>query len=107
MIIKVAHVIGSNRAVSSANGKVLFKVLLDNFFQIKTIDFSNIEYLSSAFLNESIGRIVLTKNNNLDSIKFEYPEDDFLFKNKVINIIQNSLLGDTYDSMINKAAASL
>jgi Mor family transcriptional regulator len=107
MNIKVGQIIGSDRAISSSDGEKLYEVLFHNFFEIRSLDFTNIKYLSSAFLNESLGKIVLVKNNDLNGVKFVYPEGNSIFSSKVKDVIQNSLLGDVYDSMVDNAAAGL
>lgn len=57
--IIVKDIIGSNKAVSSEKGEIVFKAIDSSLSQSENIilDFENIELMTTAFLNAAIGQL--------------------------------------------------
>jgi len=107
MTLDVNKIINSEYAISYSDGNIFFDILKKSDLINLKIDFKNIKHLSTAFLNESIGKLALNNQSDLKSITFIFPKDDFIFKAKVNDVIENALLGDEYDILIDNAIHSL
>lgn len=87
--IKIYQVIGNSAAVSSEDGKSLFKRIdesLENNLMV-ILDFSNIEFLTSAFLNTAIGQLYSKYDSPFlrQHLKVENMEkEDLLLLKKVV-----------------------
>lgn len=110
LTVNVFEKVGSEAAVSSEDGDLLFK-LMDNAFQnnvVVTLDFGNVKILTSTFLNSAIGQLYSkyksdflnehVKISNLSNgdrkllIKvIERAKEYFENKNKIENSIKISL----------------
>lgn len=108
MTIEVKKVLDSKLAINASAGEKLFKCLKSyNRAENLRISFLGIELLSSAFLNESIGKVVLQDPDIYNRWKFIYPKDNSIFEAKVEDVIENALLGEKYDHLIDGVVISL
>ena len=108
MTIEIRNIIGSSNAISQSDGSVVFKVLekenLNN--SNVTIDFNNIQFLSTAFLNASIGRLAqMYSAEIIKKLEFIFPKERGMFKSKVDRVIENAGLGDYYDKIVDEATS--
>ncbi len=107
MIISVLDIIKSDLAINLADGLALF----DNIKKHKpldiTISFDGVRRISSAFLNESIGRYAMQHTSSIKELKFIYPADKELFPYKIDDVIENALMGEEYDNLVDNALLSL
>jgi len=108
MTVSVKKVLNSELAINSSHGKLLFDALknttsLDNL----VLSFKGMDLVSSAFLNESIGKLALLYPDRIGKINFLYPKKDFILHDKVQDVIENALLGEKYDHMVDDAISSL
>lgn len=98
---------GIQYATNPLDGKKLLKEMkkassLDDL----VVSFENIEMLSSAFLNSSIGKFTLSHPYEIEKVKFIFPENDFIMRAKLEDIIENALLGEDYDHLVKSASLS-
>jgi len=107
MKISVFDIIKSSYAVNQTDGSILFDVIKLITPSELIISFENIEYLSTLFLNESIGKIALIYPTQIDQVEFIYPSDKQIFSSKVTDVIENALMGDEYDSLVDSAKMCL
>lgn len=102
MRVQVREILSSGYAISSSTGKQLYEFLDSvEFLDDLTVSFEGIELLTTIFLNESIGKLALKFPHKINQVRFIYPEDNFIFKAKVEDVIENALLGDQYDALVD------
>ncbi len=106
MTIVVKEIIHSPLATNLQAGVILFETISKFSPKELTLSFEGISHISTAFLNESIGRYVIN-NPDYDSMNFIFPSNKSLFKYKVDDVIENALMGDEYDVLVDNALASL
>ena len=107
MEISVLHTIQSDLAINQEDGIKLFEAIQSIEPNELTISFINISRISTAFLNESIGKYVQLHPTHVRSIKFTYPEGNEIFNWKINDVMENALMGDEYSNLIDNALASL
>lgn len=107
MKISVFDIIQSELAVNQEDGVKLFESLKSVNISDLSISFEGVHLMSTLFLNESIGRMAMIYGEDINKIKFHYPENKPLFSAKVEDVIENALMGDDYDSLVDKASASI
>lgn len=107
MKISVNDIIQSSFAVNSEDGEKLLEVLKKSNLDDLIVSFENIEHLSTLFLNESFGCLAVINPKQINSIQFVYPKDKPLFSSKVIDVIENALMGDEYDALVDAAKMAL
>lgn len=103
MKISVFDIINTKNAVNQEDGAILHDFLVFQNSNEIVLSFEGIDFLSTLFLNESIGRIVLTNPKFVSSLRFEYPNGKYLFSAKVEDVIENALMGDEYDHLVDEA----
>lgn len=107
MNISILETINSDLAINLSDGIHLYNSIKDKKPSDIVISFIGIRRISTAFLNESIGRYAIENKNNIEGIQFLYPQDKSLFNHKVKDVIENALMGDEYDTLIDSALLSL
>lgn len=108
MTIEIKNIIGSSNAISQSDGYELYKALqkenLNNSNVV--VDFNNIQFLSTAFLNASIGRLAqMYSPEVMKKLAFIFPQGRDIFKQKVDRVLENALLGDFYDKIVDEATS--
>lgn len=107
MKISVFDIINSKNAVNQEDGTNLYDFIASQNSSDVVLSFEGIDFLSTLFLNESIGRMVVTNPKIVSYLKFEYPEGKSLFSSKVEDVIENALMGDDYDQLVDAAKMAL
>lgn len=107
MKISVFDVINSKNAVNQEDGTNLYDFLASKNSNELVLSFEGIDFLSTLFLNESIGKLVVTNPKIVSFLKFEYPEGKYLFSSKVNDVIENALMGDDYDELVDAAKMAM
>ena len=107
MKISVFDIINSKNAVNQEDGSILYDFLASQNSSEVVLSFEGIDFLSTLFLNESIGKMVVTNPKIVSLLKFEYPEGKYLFSSKVDDVIENALMGDDYDQLVDAAKMAL
>jgi STAS-like domain of unknown function (DUF4325) len=81
--ISVVEILGTPILLSTDKGKSLFYIIIDELKHQKNVilDFSGYEYISTTFLNNSIGDLIVTNNWNVETFNQHItivglPEDD-------------------------------
>ncbi|KQS50050.1 MAG: STAS-like domain-containing protein [Flavobacterium sp.] len=108
MKIEIKNIIGSSNAISQSDGFAVYKVLeKGNLNNDKiTIDFSNIQLLSTAFLNASIGRLAqMHAPETIKNLHFIFPKEKNMFEVKVNKVLENAILGDYFDKIVDEATS--
>jgi len=108
MTIEVKNIIGSSNAISQSDGYVVYKALekenLNNSDVV--VDFNDIQFLSTAFLNASIGRLAqMYSPQVMKKLDFIFPQGRDMFKQKVERVLENAQLGDFYDKIVDEATS--
>lgn len=107
MEISIFNSINSDLAINQEDGISFYNIICDIDPRKLTISFIDINYLSTSFLNESIGRYSQKHASFIDSLSFIYPQNKDIFKYKVLDVIENALLGDEYDALIENTINAL
>jgi hypothetical protein len=107
MNISVLDIIGSKLAINLTDGTTLFEVIKTHKPSEITISFVGVKRVSTAFLNESIGRYAKLNSLFIENLNFIYPDDKEMFSYKVTDVIENALMGDEYDTLVDNALLSL
>lgn len=107
MEISVYNTINSDLAINQEDGMKLHDVIKSSLPSDLSISFEQISRISTAFLNESIGKYAQNYPNDIEKLTFIYPSEYSILEFKVKDVIENALLGDEYSSLIDNAIASL
>lgn len=107
MNINVLDIIDSKFATNYNDGVAIFEVIKNYQPSDLTISFKGVRRISTLFLNECIGRYVRLHPLNIHELKFEYPMDKEIFAYKVDEVIENTLMGEEYDTLVDNALHSL
>lgn len=107
MKLRVLDIIHSKFATNLKDGVVLFEIIKKHQPSDLTISFEGVTRISTLFLNECIGRYTQIYSINIQELKFEYPKEKEIFSYKVNDVIENSLMGDEYDTLVDNALHSL
>lgn len=107
MVVSIFNTINSDLALNQEDGVMLYEAIAKANPTDLTISFEGISRVSTAFLNESIGAYTQQHPEAIKLVKFLYPSDNEIFKFRVEDIIENALLGDTYDSYVDNTLMSL
>ncbi|ADF50790.1 MAG: DUF4325 domain-containing protein [Zunongwangia sp.] len=105
MKMELKKILGSSLATNPKQGKSFFSSLNEAAQGSNEIEisFEGIELLSSAFLNESIGKFVMMFPDKESNVKFIYPIDQPIFETKVNDVLDNVKMGDKYDEWLENA----
>lgn len=106
MEVIVKNIISSNLAISQKDGVALYKAIALIKPSDLILSFVGIDRISSAFLHESIGKYT-QKNGTFDIHKLIIPAKKPIFKYKIDDIVENSLLGEEYDLLVDNALAAM
>lgn len=107
MSVLIFHTIKSDLAISHLGGAKLFETISSISPDKLVLSFEGIKRISSAFLNESIGKYALQHPTDIDKVQFIYPEAENNFEYRVKDVIENALMGDEYDTLVDNAYSSL
>ena len=103
MTIEIKDIINSPNAISQSDGLLLFKQIEHVGLNDVSIDFHGIKFLSTAFLNASIGKFAQMYPGIVKKLAYLVPDDKQIFQEKINQVIENALLGDQYDSIVGQA----
>lgn len=105
MHIEIKNIIGSSNAISQSDGHALYEKLVGANLSDVVIGFNNIQFLSTAFLNASIGKLAgKYPKSVISNLKFDIPKDRNLFKSKIDRVIDNAFL-DNFSQIVNEATS--
>lgn len=105
MTIEIKNIIGTTNAISQSDGYKIYQLIEKHNVNDIVIDFNNINFLSTAFLNASIGRLAqMYSFDQIKALNFLYPEDKDVFRKKVERVLENAALGDYYDKIVDEAS---
>ncbi len=107
MDILVLDTIQSELAINQEDGVKLFNAIQSISPAELTVNFIGITRISTAFLNESIGKFAQINPSDIEKVKFIYPTENVIFNHKVIDVIENALMGEEYSTLVDNALASL
>lgn len=107
MEINILNIINSNLAINFSDGTLVYDRIKSEKPSNIIISFIGINRISTAFLNECIGRYTMENSETINKLEFKFPPEKKLFSIKVMDIINNALLGDEYDELIDNASLSL
>ena len=107
MQITVYHTISSDLAINQDDGVNLYNAIAQFPPTNLVISFANIKLISTAFLNESIGKYAQLYPNDIQLLNFEYPADNATLVYKIKDVIENALMGEEYSLLVDNALASL
>lgn len=107
MKVRVFNIINSNLAININDGVLVYEVIKDILPSELSISFDDINRISTAFLNESIGRYATLNPNKINLVKFDIPDGKDIFLHRINDVIENALLGEEYDNLVNNASYSL
>lgn len=105
MKMELKKILNSSYATNPAQGEIFFAKLneiVQGLEQVK-ISFEGIDLLSSAFLNESIGKFFMLFPEKAAHISYDYPDDQPLFQAKINDVLENAGIGDEYDQWLENA----
>ncbi len=105
--VNIKSLINTSLASKSNDGKNLFdliKGLNPNEF---VLSFDGINATTTLFLNESLGQYALLNPGSINNLEIVYPDNNYMIKLKVEDVIENALLGEEYDAMVDNALLSL
>lgn len=105
MKMELKKFLNSSYATNPAQGKLFFN-RLNEFAQDSghlEISFEGIDLLSSAFLNESVGKFFMLFPEKASHISFDYPNSRPLFQTKINDVLENVGMGDEYDQWLENA----
>ena len=106
MTIEIKNIVGSSNAISQSDGHALYELLEKQNPNDIVIDFKNIQFLSTAFLNASIGRLALRYTKEvMKNVKYLIPEERTVFQSKIDRVIENAGLGDYYNQIVDEATS--
>lgn len=107
MVVSIFNTINSDLALNQTDGVMLYETIAKTKPNDLTISFEGISRISTVFLNESIGAYAQEHPEEMKFVQFLYPSDKEIFKFRVEDIIENALLGETYDSYVDNTLMSL
>ena len=106
MRIDIKNIIGTSNAISQSDGHVLYQRLEKENLTGIIIDFNNIQFLSTAFLNASIGRLAQRYPFDfMQKINYIIPDGRDVFKSKIDRVLSNAALGDYYNQIVDEATS--
>lgn len=104
MKIQISEVIKTSNALSHADGLILYQYIVHNVKDKDyTISFDEIERISTAFLNASLGKLIL--NNKFKPTNIDYPSAKLLVKKKINNVVTNANNYVSYNKSIDEATS--
>lgn len=104
MTINISEIIKTSKALSHADGLILYQFIVDNTESKNyVIVFDGIERISTAFLNASIGKLILEKRFGLSNIDYESAK--MLIQKKINSVVANANNHVSYDESIDDAAS--
>lgn len=103
MKVNIFHIINSNLAINVNDGELVYAEISKALSSELTISFIDIDRVSTAFLNETVGKYAILYPDNIKSISFEIPENKSIFKDKIDDVIENALMADEYDELVDNA----
>lgn len=106
MKVTVKNIISSNLAISQEDGTALYRVISPIHPSDLILSFVGIDRMSALFLHASIGKYV-QQYGTFDIKKLIIPAKKPIFKYKIDDIVENSLLGEEYDLLIDNALAAM
>jgi hypothetical protein len=90
-MISVSDIIGKNSAILHSDGLKLYEVIKSNIGKgIIDLSFKGIVHCTTAFLNASIGKLLVENPNFLSYIKCRDIADDFISE-KIKLVISNAI----------------
>lgn len=107
MEISIFDSINSDLAINQEDGMSFYNIICNIDPRELTISFIGVNFISTSFLNESIGRYSQKHASFIDRLNFIYPQNKEIFKYKVLDVIENALLGDKYDALIENSINAL
>lgn len=107
MTISVYNTINSKLAINLSDGTKLYDVIANIEPKSLILSFKDVSRISTAFLNESIGRYAIHNPLTIHEVNFIFPPDNSIFNLKVNDVIENALMGDEYNKIIDNALLSL
>lgn len=106
MKVTIFDIINSNLAINISDGELVYTAISNVLPSDLIISFENIDRISTAFLNESIGKYATLYPSTIHLVSYEIPEGKDVFNYKIDDVIENALMGEDYDKLINNAVIS-
>ena len=104
MKINILDILNSDLAVNVSDGVLVYERISNILPSDLIISFDGIKRLSTAFLNESIGKYAILFPEEINLVSFvDIPSSKNIFNYKITDVIENALMGDDYDSLVDKA----
>lgn len=104
MKINISEIIKTPKALSHADGLILYQYIIDNTEDSNyVITFEGIEWISTAFLNASIGKLILDRRFGVSNVDLESAK--ILIQKKIKNVVTNAKNHVSYDESIDDATS--
>jgi hypothetical protein len=103
MKLTIFDIINSNLAVNISDGELVYNAISNVIPSDLTICFAGIERVSTAFLNESIGKYANLHPDSMHLVSYIIPAENDIFNDKINDVIENALMGDEYDQLVENA----
>lgn len=103
MKVTIFDIINSNLAINISDGELVYNAISNVLPSDLTISFVNTERISTAFLNESIGKYATLHPQAMHLVSYIIPDGKDIFNDKINDVIENALMGEDYDNLINNA----
>lgn len=106
--IKVFDIMGKETAVLPKDGELLFREIIltitTNAKSTVEVDFSQMKYVTSAFLNASIGKLLLKHPEYKGILKYKsLPKQELIVRiNRVVNMATDATLRAAHDRAIEE-----
>lgn len=107
MQVNIHNTILSDLAINQLDGIKLFDTIKGIEPSSLLISFDNIKFVSTAFLNESIGKYAQLYSVDIHKLSFEYGQANEHLAFKITDVIENALMGEEYSALVDTALASL
>lgn len=107
--IDIYQLIHKDSAVLPLDGEVLYNSILSNLDKNEALElnFKNLKFITSAFLNASIGKFLLENPSFKDKLFYSYDEEQSLDVRikRVVDIATDKKLRDAHNQAIEEVLA--
>lgn len=103
MKVSIFDIINSNLAINVTDGELVYAKISNILPSDLSISFFGVNRVSTAFLNESIGRYAILYPDTIHLITYDIPAEKDIFNAKINDVIENALMGEDYDQLVNNA----
>ena len=103
-MVKIVDVIGKKSGILHADGLKLYSTLIAELVNSSKIEvsFAGLEHCTTAFLNASIGKLIMNKPDVVHQLVYLETQKDILME-KIKNVTKNALnkgLRETHDDSV-------